>query len=199
MGVLSRKSGNTNKEEEERDDQDIETERASTSDGNIWRDLLFLVDEIRAAWSLSPSIPPVQHHNLSAFIARLASVGVCDPKLCLVRLWILCNTLKTLLLLTSGGAEASRHDLEQRLYTITNLLPTVLVWFQYCGHKIESLYLLNQDFEFGISEIGELTQKAQIMPTSSGFSIARWIFWKKRLEELNRYRNKEIAPLTLKA
>ncbi|KAF7888206.1 uncharacterized protein EAF02_002747 [Botrytis sinoallii] len=159
MGVLSRKSGDAN-EEEERNDQEGETERASTSDGNIWRDLPFLFEEIRAAWTLSPSIPPVQRHNLSAFIARLAFVGVRDPELCLVGLWILRDTLETPLLLTSGGAEAPRQDSEQRPCTIADRLLTVLVWFQHCGHKIKSLCILNQDFESGVSEIGELAQKA---------------------------------------
>ncbi|TGO67474.1 hypothetical protein BOTNAR_0041g00110 [Botryotinia narcissicola] len=46
MGVLSRKSGNA-EEEEKRDNPELEI--ASTSDGNIWSDLPFLVEEIRAA------------------------------------------------------------------------------------------------------------------------------------------------------
>ncbi|TGO65515.1 hypothetical protein BCON_0002g01000 [Botryotinia convoluta] len=194
MGVLSRKSGDA-KEEGKRDDHELEI--ASTSDGNIWSDLPFLVEEIRAAWTLSPSIPTVQRHNLSAFIARLASVGVRDPELCLVAIWILRDTLETPRPLTSG-AKAPSHDSKQRLTTIADLLPAAIVWFQYCGHKIESLCILNQDFESGFSETGELAQKAQIMP-DSGFSVARWIFWRDRFEEISRCGNEEVAPLALKA
>lgn len=107
MGVLFRKSGNA--KEEERDDPELEI--ASTSDGNIWSDLPFLVEEIRVVWTLFSSIPTVQCRNLSAFVARLASVGVRDPELCLVGLWILRYTLETPRPLISG-AEASSHDSE---------------------------------------------------------------------------------------
>ncbi|KAF7888205.1 uncharacterized protein EAF02_002746 [Botrytis sinoallii] len=34
---------------------------------------------------------------------------------------------------------------------------------------------------------------------SSGLSVARWIFWRERLEEMNRCGNEEVAPLALKA
>ncbi|KAF5871833.1 putative zz type zinc finger domain-containing protein [Botrytis fragariae] len=68
VGVLSRRSGDA-KGEERKDAHEIEMERASTSDGNIWSDLPFLVEEIQAAWTLSPSVPTFQRHDLSAFIA----------------------------------------------------------------------------------------------------------------------------------
>ncbi|KAF7904197.1 hypothetical protein EAF00_001531 [Botryotinia globosa] len=192
MGVLSRKIVDS---KEKRDDPEMEI--ATTSDGNIWSDLPFLVEEIRAAWAISTSIPAAQRHNLSAFVARLASVGVRDPELCLVAIWILRDTLETPRPLTSG-AEATSHDSEKRLTTIADLLPAAIVWFQYCGHKIETLCILNQNFESGLSETGELAKNAQIMP-NSGFSAARWIFWRDRLEEISRCRNEEVAPLASKA
>jgi hypothetical protein len=63
-----------------------EEEVATTSDGNIWSDLPFLVEEVQSAWKASSTFPPVEHHNLSAFVARLASVGVRDPDLGVVAL-----------------------------------------------------------------------------------------------------------------
>ncbi|TGO91423.1 hypothetical protein BPOR_0028g00150 [Botrytis porri] len=115
-----------------------------------------------------------QRQNLSsAFIARLASARVRDPEICLLALRILRDTLETPRALTSE-AEAPNSDPDNciAVSAIAELLPAAIVWFPYCGHKIKSLYLQNQDFVFGLSEIGELAKKAQGVPTS-GFSVAR--------------------------
>jgi hypothetical protein len=184
MGVLSRKIG-------EGDDQ--ETEIATTSDGNIWSDLPFLVDEVQAAWRMSANFPSVERHNLSAFVARLASVGVRDPELGLVAIWILRDTLETPRPLTK---KEDTSDSEEPLITIADLLPVTMAWFLYCGHKIESLCILNQDFESD-SETGELAKRANVTP-NSGFSVARWIFWRDRLEEISHCEDEEVAPLASK-
>ena len=73
MGLL-RKFGPKNAEEGTRG-----AKVATTSNGNIWSDLPFLVEEVQAAWSMSGNFPSVERNNLSTFIARLASVGVRDP------------------------------------------------------------------------------------------------------------------------
>jgi hypothetical protein len=187
MGVLSRKIGPPKEGGE-----DQETEIATTSDGNIWSDLPFLVDEIQAAWKMSANFPSVERHNLSAFVARLASVGVRDPELGLVAIWILRDTLETPRPLTRR-TEADTSDSEEQLITIADLLPATMAWFQYSGHKIETLCILNQDFESD-SETGELAKRANVTP-NSGFSVARWTFWRDRLEEISRCEDEEVAPL----
>jgi hypothetical protein len=179
MGVLSRKTGE-------------ETEIATTSDGNIWSDLPFLVDEVQAAWRMSASFPSVERHNLSAFVARLASVGVRDPELGLVAIWILRDTLETPRPITKR--EDTSDD--EQLITVADLLPATMAWFLYCGHKIESLCILNQDFESD-SETGELAKRANVTP-NSGFSVARWIFWRDRLEEISHCGDEEVAALASK-
>lgn len=192
MGVLSRKLGDPKDVGE-----DPEMVMATTSDGNIWSDLPFLVEEIRAAWTISTNFPAVQRHNLSAFVARLAAVGVRDPELCLIAIWILRDTLETPRPLTKR-AEPTDSGSEEHLTSIADLLSAAMVWFQFCGRKIESLCVLNQKFEPGLSETGELAKNAQITP-NSGFSVARWIFWRDRLEELSRCGNEEVTQLALKA
>jgi hypothetical protein len=189
MGVLSRKM-----EPPKEGEVDQETEIATTADGNIWSDLPFLVHEVRAAWKMSTNLPPIERHNLSAFVARLASVGVRDPELGLVAIWILRDTLETPRPLTRGR-EAGTSGSEEQL-TIADLLPATLAWFLYCGHKIESLCILNQDFE-SHSETGELAKRADVTP-NSGFSVARWTFWRDQLEEISRCEDEEIAPLASK-
>lgn len=187
MGVLSRKIGPPKEGEE-----DQETEIATTSDGNIWSDLPFLVEEVQAAWKMN--IPSVDRHNLSAFVARLASVGVRDPELGLVAIWILRDTLETPRPL--ARREAGTSDSEEQLTTVVDLLPAAMSWFLYCGHKIESLCILNQNFE-SESETGELARKANVTP-DSGFSVARWTFWRDRLEEISHCEDEEVAPLASK-
>jgi hypothetical protein len=187
MGVLSRKIGPSKEGEYQ------ETEIATTSDGNIWSDLPFLVDEVQAAWRMSTSFPSVERHNLSAFVARLASVGVRDPELGLVAIWILRDTLETPRPLTKGE---DTSDSEEQLITIADLLPVAMAWFQYCGHKIESLCILNQNFESD-SETGELAKRANVTP-NSGFSVARWTFWRDRLEEISHCEDEEVAAFASK-
>lgn len=190
MGVLSRKIGPPKEGEE---DQEMET--ATTSDGNIWSDLPFLVDEVQAAWKMSTNLPSVERHNLSAFVARLASVGVRDPELGLVAIRILRDTLETPRPLT-GRRETSTSDSEEQLTTIADLLPATMAWFLYCGHKIENLCILNQNFESD-SETGDLAKRANVTP-DSGFSVARWTFWRDRLEEISHCGDEEVAPLASK-
>ncbi|KAL3425794.1 hypothetical protein PVAG01_02585 [Phlyctema vagabunda] len=192
MGVLSRKLGDPKAAGE-----DPETEIATTSDGRIWSDLPFLVDEIRTAWSISISFPVAQRHNLSAFVARLASVGVRDPELCLVAIWILRDTLETPRPLRRA-VEANQSSSGEDQVTLADLLPAAMVWFRFCGHKIESLCITSQDFEPGLSETGELARAAQITP-ASGFSVARWEFWRNRLEDIICCGDDEIAQLALTA
>jgi hypothetical protein len=199
MGVLSWKKIEPLKAGEgEEEEHDQETEIATTSNGNIWADLPFLVDEVQAAWKMSMNFPLVERHNLSAFIARLASVGVCDPELGIVALWILRDTLETPRPLTGRTGEATNtSDSEQQLTTtIADLLPATLSWFLYCGYKIQNLCLVNQDFEAD-SETGELAKAANVTP-NSGLSVARWTFWRDRLEEISCCEDEEVAPLALK-
>jgi hypothetical protein len=193
MGVLSRKIVPLKEEKEGKEGQEMEI--ATTSDGNIWSDLPFLVDEVQAAWKMSSKLPSVERYNLSAFVARLASVGVRDPELGLVAIWVLRDTLETPRPL-SRRRDSTTSDSEEQLTTIADLLPATMAWFLYCGHKIERLCILNQNFESN-SDTGELAKTANVT-TNSGFSVARWTFWRDRLEEISRYEDEEVGPLASK-
>ena len=61
-----------------------------------------------------------------------------------------------------------------------------------------SLCILNQNFEPGLFETGELVKDAQIIP-NSGFSVARWIVWRDRIEEFSRCGNGEVEQFALEA
>jgi hypothetical protein len=170
-----------------------EEEIATTSDGNIWSDLPFLVEEVQSAWKASGTLPSVERHNLSAFVARLASVGVRDPDLGVVALWVLRDTLETDRSLKSSPSVSNDENPEA---SVADLLPAANAWFLYCGYKVESLCIQTQNYDSD-AETGELVRKANIT-ANSGFSVARWKFWRDRLEEICQCEDQEVAQLAEK-
>jgi hypothetical protein len=89
--------------------------------------------------------------QIKRFHRSARRIGVHNPELCLVAIWVLRDTLETPQPLTKR-AEPTDSDSEKQLASIADLLPAAVVWFQYCGYKIASLCILNQNFEPGLSE-----------------------------------------------
>ncbi|KAE8322465.1 hypothetical protein BDV39DRAFT_183859 [Aspergillus sergii] len=162
-------------------------EEASTSHGKIWVDLPFLVQEFQVAWNAADELPAKQRHNLSAFIARLSAWGVCGSELCICALSIFRDTFETRRPLTATDDQQGHG-----LLPIADLLPAAVAWFELCGYKIESLCLSGQRFES--STVGELAREAQVVP-DTGFSTSRWLFWRRRLEEISHCGHAEMAAL----
>ncbi|KAH1290083.1 hypothetical protein KXX11_000899 [Aspergillus fumigatus] len=163
---------------------------ALTSGGKIWGDLPFFVEQIYEHWKKGLELPVRQRRNLSAFIARLASWGVRDPALCWCAIWILREALETPRPLVSTAAGSPIDQLP-----IADMVPAAVVWFELCGYKIESLCLASHDFDD--STIGSLAKDHGVHP-ETGFSISRWRFWKKRLDELSRSDLEETAAFALR-
>ncbi|KAF7588057.1 hypothetical protein BBP40_006226 [Aspergillus hancockii] len=160
MGVLSRRGTNLKVEE-----------RAWTSNGNIWVDLPFLAQEIQVAWKAAAKLSAKQRHNLSAFIARIGSWGICDPDLCVCALSIFKDTFET-----RRPLVATDDKQNDSLLPIADLLPAAVVW----------------DFES--STIGDLAGEAHVFP-ATGFNTSRWLFWRRRLEEISQSDLAETAAL----
>ncbi|PIG79136.1 hypothetical protein AARAC_007720 [Aspergillus arachidicola] len=176
MGVLRRRNKTSGVEEE-----------ASTSHGKIWVDLPFFVQEFQVAWNAAGELPAKQRHNLSAFIARLSAWGVRGSELCVCALSIFRDTFETPRPLAVTGDQQG-----DGLLPIADLLPAAVAWFELCGYKIESLCLSGQGFES--STVGELAREAQVVP-DTGFSTSRWLFWRRRLEEISHCGHAEMAAL----
>jgi hypothetical protein len=166
-------------------------EEAVTSDGKIWGDLPFLVEEIYGHWKKALELMARQRRNLSAFIARIASWGLRDPDLCLCGLWILRDALETPRAVVPTAANSEKGQVPT-----ADIVPAALVWFELCGHKIESLCLVNHDFQD--SAVGDLARDDGVHPTT-GFSISRWHFWKKRWDELSGCDHEETAAFAFRA
>ncbi|RAQ72437.1 hypothetical protein AFCA_009784 [Aspergillus flavus] len=176
MGVLHRMSATSGVEEE-----------ASTSKGKIWVDLPFLTQEFQVAWNAADELPAKQRQNLSAFIARLSAWGVCGSELCVCALSIFRDTFETRRPLTATDDQQGNS-----LLPIADLLPAAVAWFELCGYKIENLCLSGHGFES--STLGELAREAQVVP-DTGFSTSRWLFWRRRLEEISHCDHAEMAAL----
>lgn len=114
---------------------------ASTSDGVIWADLPFLVPDMTEFWIRDWST--MSSSNLlgfSTFLAKLASIGVCNDRLSGIGLILFRDALETPRPLGAFGEEHAMDEarLSQDV-TISKLLPAVNSWLFHAGYKIIQL------------------------------------------------------------
>ena len=180
---------------QERENHEMVVQEAMTTDGRIWTDLPFLIHDIRFAWNevMDPSVPAAHRHNLAAAIARLAGLGVRDDALSGCGLHVMCETLETRRKLISAALEAKQVSL-----TVMQLLPAANAWLLYAGHKL--LRLSDKPYNGSAwsaeaSTPGELARSAGV--DSADFSRARYLFWKRRLEELGQCDEEEVKKEAL--
>lgn len=153
----------------------------------VWTDLPYLEEDMQEAWQKSMDLTPVERHNFAAFTARLMAVGVSDTGFGLCALWLLRETLETPRPLTKpeNGDEIS----------VAELLPACLAWFEYCNFKLLRL-AVDSDFNGvnfypHLSAPGELAREADV--EQLGFSVPRWLFWRRRFKELSRCKDEQVA------
>ena len=161
------------------DDKDADPIPARTSNGlRKWTDLPFFFQDFYNLWcDQSPRMSADQRYNLSSFVARLASVGICDNIFAGFALIFFRDALETPVESASGNAQ---HE------TPVALLGALSPWLVEASHKIKRL--VDESFDSfdnpHVSSVGELAREAGI--SSPGFSPARWSFWKKRLSDLQQ-------------
>ncbi|RYO92990.1 hypothetical protein DL766_005215 [Monosporascus sp. MC13-8B] len=178
MGALTKRARNGS----------IET--AVTLDGVAWEDLPFFVSDMTDFWFNDCACMEAAHRlNFASFLAKLASTGLCNDKLCRIALLVLRETFETVRPLGSvsssadANAEATMGDL-----TISDLLPAACAWIREAGRKIVQLSDVfwndcpgmtgGYGATFTASELG------RGLSSSSGFSPQRWMYWLKRLDEI---------------
>lgn len=75
---------------------------------------------------------------------------------------------------------------------VAELLPLVKAWLKHAGHK--TIALSDNSFnEFRPEEavLGELARDAIVSP--GGFSPARWLFWRQRLQVISQCDDESVA------
>jgi hypothetical protein len=143
-------------------------------------------ESLQAAWELlftgNDSVERHQHRlNLAAFSAKLMSVGVCGDLIGLTALWYLRQTL----------------EMDQEEERTASLLPASVAWVGHARHKLLTLSITNSEPPQeggGISALVAPGSLAQIYGVSHpGFSLQRWLFWRRRFQELSHSAKAEVA------
>lgn len=143
-----------------------------------WESYRF-ADSLQASWEQLLTTGTAAHQcNLAAFSAKALAVGICRDSIGLTALWYLREALET--------------DDEAK---VIGLLPTTVVWLEQCGDHLLTFSALNQSDEeqskAHLLALGALAQRADI--DQHGFSIKRWLFWRRRLQELSHNAHTAVA------
>lgn len=175
---------------------------AVTTQGKIWKDLPFLVEDMTDYWTRDcGTMTKSQRMNFASFLAKLSAVGVGESGLCGCALVILRETLETKRPLVNAvtpevleDGEHNRHGTEN--LSVADLLPAANMWLFKAGNKVIELSQNSEDlFPAQTGALGELAQAEGIVPAHGGFSPQRWLFWLKRLEELENEASGEDKEL----
>ena len=158
--------------------------QASTSDGNVWTDLPFLVPDMTKYWLEGrASMSSAQRLSFTKFLASLACAGVGrDDGLCGIALATLRETLETPRALGTSADQQQVEDssrLEAEL-SVAAYLPSANAWLSWAGLKI--VQLSEQSWNKCFAPIGE--PGSLLGDSEPGFCAARWIYWLARLEGL---------------
>lgn len=157
----------------------ISREQAITSTGQqLWLDLPFLLDALRSAWApTSSDMTAIERRNLAGFKARLASFGIYTDELMSCALGSFAGTLET-------SSEVK----------ITDQVPVLFSWLRHGGFAILSASahgFASLETEAG-PKPGELFTRHNA-EADTGFTIARWDFWKQRFDELQQGSDSDTA------
>ena len=184
---------------------DILVQDAVTTDGRIWVDLPFMVQDIQDGWKNAMGSSTSSEHrcNLAAAIARLAGLGVRDEAFSGCGLDIMTQALET-----SSSAD-SRSSVNDRVepdpaitaeapLTVLQFLAVVQIWLRYSGDKILQLSVSNHPcsepgWNTGASSPGQLARDAGV--DSAGFSQVRFLFWKKRISDLKESEDEAVKEM----
>jgi hypothetical protein len=166
---------------------------AVTCDGKIYKDLPFLVGDMTDYWTRgSGTMSTDQRENFASFLAKLSAVGVASDKLCGCALIVLRDTLESTRRLGKAApspAIVSEREDDHRSnegLSIAELIPAANAWILNAGHKIVQLSDNSVNiFPAQVGMLGELARAEGVMP-QSGFSPQRWLFWVKRLGEIEK-------------
>jgi hypothetical protein len=168
--------------------QDIEIAR--TTAGVVWEDLPFLVADMTDYWlNDCATMNATQRCNVARFLAKLASAGLSNDGLFQIALLVFRDALETARpigsLDTSGDANPDRRMQD---LTVADFLPAVYAWIQEARYKI--FQLSDESWNHCPDDLGRggamFVQSELGKKSPSGFSHWRWMFWLKRLEDINQ-------------
>ncbi|KAJ5520787.1 hypothetical protein N7463_001240 [Penicillium fimorum] len=161
---------------------------ARTVEGTLWNDLPFLVTDMTDFFinSWAP-MSGAQRLNVVSFLAKLASTRICKDRVCQIALVLFRLALESTQELRATGdlndedPRRSMCDLESM-----HLLPAINTWIQEAGYNIMLLSELSwNDCPSEIGRGGATFIESEFgKRTPSGFTPWRWMYWLKRLHEI---------------
>ncbi|KAK4226318.1 hypothetical protein QBC38DRAFT_480933 [Podospora fimiseda] len=141
-----------------------------------WEDYGF-GKEIQSTWETlmqENDIPKME--NLASFTAKALTSGLDDENLSHTALWYFNTVMES--------------DDEQ---VVARLLPVTGKWYSSASYKLLLLCIKEQK---GDVEPGPKAKEYGV--DTNGFSLKRWLFWRKRLQGLNNHGDREVVKLVRK-
>ncbi|KHO02055.1 uncharacterized protein MAM_01056 [Metarhizium album ARSEF 1941] len=168
-------------------DQSKRSEEAVTmSNGQwLWTDLPYLADDLYDFWvTESAALTGPERASLAAFTGKLCAVGVGAPQLSRCALWLFVRALET----------------ELPPETLADLLPACREWLRYSKTKLVKMASDNYcppppaegEDDATLYAVGPLVADADMPP---GFSIARWLSWRKRAGDIYSAGSGDVSKL----
>ncbi|KAF4454420.1 hypothetical protein F53441_3046 [Fusarium austroafricanum] len=149
------------------------TGQSATKD---WESFGF-VESVQTFWErLVSNSTETELHGLATFSAKVLSAGVCQDKIAATCLCFM------------------REALEISDERATRLLPGAVIWMEHCNHVLLKYCVLgkiSQQSEQSSLSLGLLAEDSVIDKT--GFSIERWLFWRRRFQRLSHDPDSSIA------
>ncbi|MCJ1437802.1 hypothetical protein MMC27_007189 [Xylographa pallens] len=141
-------------------------------------------DSLQASWEpLLTTGTALQQCNLAAFSAKALAVGICRDSIGRTALWYLREALET--------------DDEPK---VIRLLPATVVWIEQCGDHLLTFSARDQSSEEESTAHflapGALALREGI--DRHGFSMQRWLFWRRRLQEFSHHADPAVAQTARK-
>ncbi|GIJ89492.1 hypothetical protein Asppvi_008434 [Aspergillus pseudoviridinutans] len=167
-----------------------EIEIAKTPTGVVWEDLPFLVSDMTDYWlNDCATMTASQRCNFARFLAKLASAGLCNDGLFQIALLVFRDALETARPLGSFNDPGDANpDRRMQDLTVADLLPAVYAWIQEAQYKI--IWLSAESWNNCSGDTGRggatFVESELGKKSPSGFSHWRWMFWLKRLEDINQ-------------
>ena len=159
------------------------------SGGPVWDHLPFFAADMVKFWKQDcASMSAEQRLNVATFLAKLASIGLAEEKMCVTAFHLFRDALEMARPLGQLGSQDDEDaNRGMQHLTIAALLPAVNAWLFHAGRRIIQLSeILWSGAHISEGRLGPLVrdEASSEEPDRGGFSPKRWMYWLKRLEEI---------------
>ncbi|KAM0559803.1 hypothetical protein ACHAPJ_003750 [Fusarium lateritium] len=128
-------------------------------------------ESLQASWEqLVATGTTAQLCNLATFSAKVLSAGICQDQLCSTALWYLREAIEM-----NNEAKTTRP------------LPAAVIWMDLGSHTL---------LKYSSLDAGPLAQDEGV--NSQGFSLNRWLFWRRHFQRLSHYADVSVSNIARK-